>query len=167
MTRPARQPDVEQPADLDVDRPLDLDVEQPADEQVEASPSSGIEAKAARLLTAGRVTVRQVAPGIVDAQVEGDTGAHTVSGRGYDRWECDCQAFTFRRRCSHQTAVANVEALVVRDEPAPATVPALARPAAAKRGWRRKLMPGATVAERARGLTGDDVPEPLRTVLAL
>jgi hypothetical protein len=76
----------------------------------------GLEAKAAALLTSGRVSLLVVGPGVVDAEVVGDSGVHEVSWRDFDSWWCGCPAFRFRRRCSHQSAVARVAVCLVRDQ---------------------------------------------------
>ena len=75
----------------------------------------GLEAKADALLTAGRVSLLAVGPGVVDATVRGDSATHRVSWRDFDSWWCDCAGFRFRRRCSHQAAVARVATLTVRE----------------------------------------------------
>lgn len=76
----------------------------------------GVEVKAAVLLSEGRVAVRRVGPGWVRARVVGDTSSHQVTWDDVAGWACDCLAFAFRRRCSHQAAVARVVVLTVRDD---------------------------------------------------
>ena len=60
-----------------------------------------VPAKAARYLAEGRVKVRLVSPGRVEADVRGNL-AYTIVREGR-RWACDCPAR--RRECCHVQAV--------------------------------------------------------------
>ena len=58
--------------------------------------------KAQRLLATGRVHIPDVERVIVD----GDSGRWVVTYTDTDgRWECECDAYAYRRDCSHVRAV--------------------------------------------------------------
>jgi len=58
-------------------------------------------AKALRILSEGRVTIKRVDPSGVVALVHGETGFYIVTHDGA-RWRCSCAAIG---RCSHGVAV--------------------------------------------------------------
>ena len=60
-------------------------------------------AKADRLLVTGAVSILEVGPGHVLAEVVGDHGTYVVEHEG--RWRCDCPAYG---PCSHAIAIARV-----------------------------------------------------------
>jgi uncharacterized Zn finger protein len=61
--------------------------------------------KASRLLTCGRVRVRQLDDQTLEATVIGDTDNHHVHWTERDGWTCSCVAYSFSAQCSHQLAV--------------------------------------------------------------
>jgi uncharacterized Zn finger protein len=73
--------------------------------------SAAITAKAAHLLSSGRVTVSEAndSSGIFIAAVAGDRGTYSVfRGGAAGPWYCDCAAGLHGRACAHVTAVALV-----------------------------------------------------------
>jgi len=70
----------------------------PADSQ-----SAGADAKAAQLLAAGRVRVREAMQDRALVVVLGNSGRHVVR-RDPTGWSCTCEAAQYRRRCSHVLA---------------------------------------------------------------
>jgi hypothetical protein len=60
-----------------------------------------VRAKATRILTEGRVTIKRVDPSGVVALVRGEAGFYIVTHDGA-RWRCSCEAVG---RCSHAVAV--------------------------------------------------------------
>jgi hypothetical protein len=65
--------------------------------------TAAIRAKAARLLTEGRVHLADVERAVVD----GDTGRRLIERHG-EAWQCSCPAFSFHHHCSHVAAVAQL-----------------------------------------------------------
>jgi hypothetical protein len=60
-----------------------------------------------------------VTPGWVEATVEGDTGDHVVWWSDLAGWNCDCEAWRFRRTCAHVRAVAAVVRLTTTEKEEP------------------------------------------------
>jgi uncharacterized Zn finger protein len=58
--------------------------------------------KAERLLAHGRVTIRTITDGVIEASVRGDAARQYVVGWDPRGWYCDCEALS---RCSHIRAV--------------------------------------------------------------
>jgi uncharacterized Zn finger protein len=72
-------------------------------------------AKGRRLLGEGRLTVLQITPQLIYAQVRGDSGAVYNVGyeAGKNEWRCSCEA---RGRCSHIRALQLVTVIAPPDK---------------------------------------------------
>lgn len=68
--------------------------------------SQTLHAKAARLLTAGRLRVLEVRPGeLVRALCHGDSGQTWRLGWWHGCWGCSCPAGQYGRACAHLMAL--------------------------------------------------------------
>ena len=89
--------------------------------------AGGVEEKARRYLATGRVTVIEVSPETVQADVVG-TGdrPYGVSWSGQRGWRCSCPAYG---RCAHEVAVGMVTSPGGRDvEARPTSMPPMPPP---------------------------------------